>query len=237
MKSSSTQQQQQPPQSPPATDKKSTEKSTSASTSAPAPPPQNAEKKKKGMFGRRTWNEQLYAQRALERKQHQSDHFENIDEHERKRAKLMHVSMRESERKPLQARSQIIDSHETLLRQSVGEINDEKDTSTTGQKMKNLLSREHAGESVISRRKMTSMTLGSSSSDENVSVAGAFFCHLCQVSLKDSLSYVDHLNSRQHTSAMGMGMRAQRATLDAVLKKLDQPPLPNRRRRKRTTNS
>lgn len=51
-----------------------------------------------------------------------------------------------------------------------------------------------------------------------------FYCDLCECVIKDSISYVDHLNSRTHIRNMGMSMRAERATLEAVLKKLDQPP-------------
>lgn len=180
--------------------------------------------KKKGMFGRRTWDEQVYAQKASDREERMNS------ENDHKRKLPVASSMLASERKPLQARSSTTTTTTTATTTTTSSSSS---SSSMGDLTRNVgkrtelqfLSSEEAGTSAI--RRVNTNDSGSTGS------GGAFYCDLCQCSIKDSISYVDHLNSRLHISNMGMGMRAQRATLDAVLKKLDQPPLPHRNRNRR----
>ena len=55
-----------------------------------------------------------------------------------------------------------------------------------------------------------------------------FFCAACQVQLKDSTGWLDHINSKQHAKATGGSMVVQRVSLEQVRAKLAQ-------RRKRKT--
>ena len=50
---------------------------------------------------------------------------------------------------------------------------------------------------------------------------GGFYCELCNVELKDSNSYLDHINGKKHQSLLGMSMKAERATLTQVQEKFE----------------
>ena len=47
-----------------------------------------------------------------------------------------------------------------------------------------------------------------------------FYCPTCDLTYKDSLQWVDHLNSKQHLVATGKTAEVERATLEDVLKRL-----------------
>lgn len=47
-----------------------------------------------------------------------------------------------------------------------------------------------------------------------------FYCELCNRTFKDSLSYVDHLNSRFHLSKLGQSTHVARSTLAQVREKI-----------------
>lgn len=52
--------------------------------------------------------------------------------------------------------------------------------------------------------------------------AGAgYFCETCNCLLKDSISYLDHINGKKHLRALGFSMRVERAGVDKVKNKLD----------------
>lgn len=48
-----------------------------------------------------------------------------------------------------------------------------------------------------------------------------FYCEACDLTYKDSLQWVDHLNSKQHLVATGKTAEVERASLDDVLRRLD----------------
>ena len=48
-----------------------------------------------------------------------------------------------------------------------------------------------------------------------------FYCDVCDLTYKDSLQWVDHLNSKQHLVATGKTAEVARATLEEVLKRLE----------------
>jgi len=53
------------------------------------------------------------------------------------------------------------------------------------------------------------------------SVLGAgWFCETCQVLLKDSASYLDHINGKKHQRALGFSMRVERADVSKVKEKI-----------------
>lgn len=49
---------------------------------------------------------------------------------------------------------------------------------------------------------------------------GGFYCPVTKVTLKDSQSYLDHINGRKYQKALGYGMRAERSTASDVRSKL-----------------
>lgn len=48
-----------------------------------------------------------------------------------------------------------------------------------------------------------------------------FYCDVCDLTFKDSLTYYDHLNSRQHLYNSGLKENQHRATLQEVKERLD----------------
>ena len=47
-------------------------------------------------------------------------------------------------------------------------------------------------------------------------------CKVCDCILKDSLTYLDHINGKKHQRALGFSMRIAKSTTDEVVSKLDQ---------------
>ena len=47
-----------------------------------------------------------------------------------------------------------------------------------------------------------------------------WFCKVCDCILKDSLTYLDHINGRKHQRALGYSMRTQKSSLSEVEEKL-----------------
>lgn len=47
-------------------------------------------------------------------------------------------------------------------------------------------------------------------------------CKVCDCFLKDSLTYLDHINGRKHQRALGFSMRIAKSTTNEVVSKLDQ---------------
>lgn len=45
---------------------------------------------------------------------------------------------------------------------------------------------------------------------------GGYFCELCECVVKDSVSYLDHINGKNHQRNLGMSMKVERSTLDQV---------------------
>ena len=58
-----------------------------------------------------------------------------------------------------------------------------------------------------------------------------FYCGDCDLTFKDNLQFVDHLNSRQHLVATGQSGEVKRATVEEVRERLDW--LARRRREER----
>lgn len=49
-----------------------------------------------------------------------------------------------------------------------------------------------------------------------------YYCSVCECILRDSQSYLDHINGKFHNRALGMSMRVERSTANDVT-----PPLPH----------
>lgn len=65
----------------------------------------------------------------------------------------------------------------------------------------------------IGNRKVISM-------NTELSSRGGFFCKTCECLLKDSQTYLDHINGKKHQKALGMSMKVERATVSDVRKRL-----------------
>ena len=46
--------------------------------------------------------------------------------------------------------------------------------------------------------------------------SGGFYCKDCDCIIKDSISYLDHVNGRTHQKNLGMSMRIERSSLESV---------------------
>lgn len=43
-----------------------------------------------------------------------------------------------------------------------------------------------------------------------------YFCSVCDCILRDSQSYLDHINGKWHNRALGMTMRVEKSTVEQV---------------------
>lgn len=50
---------------------------------------------------------------------------------------------------------------------------------------------------------------------------GGFYCKTCDCLLRDSHTYLDHVNGKKHQRALGMSMKIKHSTLDEVRSRLD----------------
>jgi len=50
---------------------------------------------------------------------------------------------------------------------------------------------------------------------------GGWFCDVCDCLLKDTVTYLDHINGKKHQRALGFSMRVERSTVDQVTGRLE----------------
>ena len=49
---------------------------------------------------------------------------------------------------------------------------------------------------------------------------GAFLCSVCNINMKDSGAYIEHLNGKLHNSKLGNNLKVKKITLEEVREKL-----------------
>mmetsp|Transcript_25767 Transcript_25767/g.50210 ORF Transcript_25767/g.50210 Transcript_25767/m.50210 type:complete len:209 (-) Transcript_25767:239-865(-) len=59
------------------------------------------------------------------------------------------------------------------------------------------------------------------SSTGDLAEQGGYYCDVCECLLKDSSTYLSHINGRRHQRRLGMSMKAERATLTEVRDRLE----------------
>jgi U4/U6.U5 tri-snRNP component SNU23 len=69
---------------------------------------------------------------------------------------------------------------------------------------------------------VTETTSTSTTAVVTLSGGVGWHCKVCDCFLKDSLTYLDHINGRKHQRYLGYSMRAEKSTLDDVKEKLRQ---------------
>jgi U4/U6.U5 tri-snRNP component SNU23 len=180
---------------------------------------------------RRTWDVAAYEQKALARKQQQEQedstipgdkndsHNVNSDSANQKEefipAPVGAIGPEGSQRAYLQAR-----------KRKVADFIDERVGSTT------LISTDDA----VGSKKLSSEVGGSNATaalgtdtikitdgvTKSSSGGVGFHCNVCDCYLKDSLTYLDHVNGRKHQRKLGYTMRVERSTETDVLTKLNE---------------
>jgi len=63
----------------------------------------------------------------------------------------------------------------------------------------------------------TSLVITSNTPMQN---RGGWYCEVCECQLKDSHTYLDHINGRRHNKKLGMSMRVERSTLAGVKERI-----------------
>jgi U4/U6.U5 tri-snRNP component SNU23 len=58
------------------------------------------------------------------------------------------------------------------------------------------------------------------SSSADLSLQGGYYCDVCECLLKDSSTYLSHINGRRHQRKLGMSMKAERSTITGVKERL-----------------
>ncbi|KAE9552241.1 hypothetical protein FO519_004550 [Halicephalobus sp. NKZ332] len=52
--------------------------------------------------------------------------------------------------------------------------------------------------------------------------SGGFYCDVCECNLKDSVSYLDHINGKNHQKKLGFSMKVKKSTVDDVVNRFAQ---------------
>lgn len=54
-----------------------------------------------------------------------------------------------------------------------------------------------------------------------LSQQAGYYCNICDCVLRDSASYLDHINGKWHNRALGLSMRVEKSTVDQVKQRLE----------------
>lgn len=72
----------------------------------------------------------------------------------------------------------------------------------------------------IGKTEMVSVETAIASNDAVIKSGIGWFCKVCDCVLKDSLTYLDHINGKKHQRKLGFSMRVERSTKEQVMDRL-----------------
>ncbi|CAK4658813.1 hypothetical protein LEN26_007667 [Aphanomyces euteiches] len=56
---------------------------------------------------------------------------------------------------------------------------------------------------------------------EDAMTGTGYYCEVCEVTLKDSVSYIDHVNGKKHLRRLGFSNRVEKASVESVRERLN----------------
>ena len=96
-----------------------------------------------------------------------------------------------------------------------------------------MISAEAAAKTSLNNKNSTSD--GPSSAKDGVTKSGVgWHCSVCDCFLKDSMTYLDHINGRKHQRKLGFSMRVERSSKDQMLGRLSQLTKEKERKEKKS---
>eukprot|EP01039_Chlorochromonas_danica_P007526 gene7526-8324_t len=142
------------------------------------------------MSGRRTWDKEFYEKKAKERLEYGDEYVDGSNTTSEVGSKKQTAEVREEFRPATENEQGPLGSQRAFLKSRESKIELE----------------DKVGKVEI---------LNPSDGDK-----AGFWCEVCKCLLKDSASYLDHINGKKHQRALGYSMRVERADVDTVKQRL-----------------
>jgi U4/U6.U5 tri-snRNP component SNU23 len=175
---------------------------------------------------RRTWDKETYEARAKARIDAEKDASEDgglrkndplsnkTDKPAEDKSNALNENTIKEEFQSAEAGAQCpLNSKRSFLKARRGKVDLESKVGKT-----EIINPDAAATSSTGTDATVSITDGVSKSVNGV----GWHCKVCDCFLKDSLTYLDHINGRKHQRALGFSMRIAKSTTSEVVSKLDQ---------------
>ncbi len=153
------------------------------------------------MSVRRTWDKELYAQKAAARAE-----LKSMEEQEEEYAQ----DIAKIKKRKLESASGIKEEFQAAESDALGPLGSQR--AYLKSRTSNLSEQLHADVGKTQVVTKQAMELG---------VGGGFWCETCACLLKDSSAYLSHINGKKHQRTLGFSMRVEQKGLDAVKERLE----------------